>query len=76
MENIYRYNNRKNNEIRTKIKKEIIESKYIGGKIFIIEQVQANIYLAVNETLIKRKRLLCMRIQQKVLKEILAGYGD
>lgn len=42
----------------------------------IIEQAQKSAYLAVNETLIKRNWLLGMRIQQEVLKERRAEYGE
>ncbi|MDE7074092.1 MAG: hypothetical protein K2O69_03450, partial [Odoribacter sp.] len=42
----------------------------------IIEQAQKSAYLSVNETLIKRNWLLGMRIQQEVLKERRAEYGE
>ena len=42
----------------------------------IIEQAQKSAYLAINETLIKRNWLLGMRIQNEVLKEQRAEYGE
>lgn len=42
----------------------------------IIEQARAVAYRAVNETLIKRKWLLGLRIQHEVLKDKRAEYGE
>jgi len=42
----------------------------------IIEQAQKSAYLAINEMLIKRNWLLGMRIQNEVLKEQRAEYGE
>jgi len=42
----------------------------------IIEQAQKSAYLAINETLVKRNWLLGMRIQNEVLKEQRAEYGE
>ena len=41
-----------------------------------IEQAKAVAFKAVNDTLIKRNRLLGMRIQHEVLKDKRAGYGQ
>lgn len=57
------------------------ETTFIHRELFsdtcnIIEQSQASAYRSVNEILVKRNWLLGKRIQQEVLKEQRAEYGE
>ncbi len=57
------------------------EMAFAQGQLYddscvIIEQSQASAYRSVNEILVKRNWLLGMRIQQEILKEERAEYGE
>ena len=57
-------------------KAQILEKQLFLDSCSIIEQAQSTAYRSVNETLIKRNWLLGMRIEQEILKERRAEYGE
>lgn len=56
--------------------KVLFGEELLKDSCVIIEQARQTAFQAVNETLIKRNWLLGMRIQNEVLKEQRAEYGE
>ncbi len=57
-------------------KMALVQGRLYDDSCAIIEQSQASAYRSVNEILVKRNWLLGMRIQQEILKERRAEYGE